>query len=266
MNVPCSGSSPEVQELKFMKYRLLFYLLILTVFSATGQPVRVAVAANARFVLKKLADDFKKQTGIAVEVISGSSGKLSAQIKNGAPFDVFLSADMEFAEGVYADGFALTKPRVYALGSLIVCSSTHTDVKNWKSYITGKQVGKIAIANPKLAPYGKAAEEALNHYQLYQAAADRLVFAESISQVNTYVLKGAVNIGFTTQSLVYELQPSQSFQWQKIDPSAYAPIKQGAVLLKYSKNRNYLNNKRFFDYLFSPGAKAIFRRFGYTAT
>jgi len=241
-------------------------LLTLISCSAFAQPVRVAVAANAQFVLKKLADDFRKRTGVTVEVISGASGKLTAQIKNGAPYDIFLSADMDFAQSVYTDGFALNQPKVYALGSLIVCSSTGAEVKNWKAYISGKTSGKIAIANPKLAPYGKAAEEALNHYGLYQAAADRLVFAESISQVNTYVLKGAVNIGFTTQSLVYELDPSQQFQWQKVDPSAYAPIRQGAVMLKYSKNKNFVNNKRFFDYLFSAGAKAIFRKFGYTTT
>jgi molybdate transport system substrate-binding protein len=244
----------------------LFFLITLGPVFAFAQPVRVAVAANAQFVLKKLAEDFKKRTGLPVEVIGGASGKLTAQIKNGAPYDIFLSADMGFAQSVYHDGFALTKPKVYALGSLIVCSSSGANVKNWTSYITSESPGKIAIADPKLAPYGKAAEEALNHYKIYQAASDRLVFAESISQVNTYVLKGAVNLGFTTQSLVYELNPSQNFKWHKVDPSAYAPIMQAAVLLKYSKNKNFANNKRFFDYLFSAAARAIFRKFGYTTT
>lgn len=247
-----------------LKKLLLCAILFLSGFLTFGQPVRVAVAANAQFVLKKLAEDFKKRTGLTVEVISGASGKLAVQIKNGAPYDIFLSADMDFAQNLYDDGFALSRPKVYALGSLIVCSSTGADVKDWKSWISTKKPGKIAIGNPKVAPYGKAAEEALNHYKLYQSAAERLVFAESISQVNTYVLQGAVAIGFTTQSLVYELPASQRFQWIKVDPSAYAPIEQGAVLLKNSKNQNELNNKRFFDYLFSAGAKAIFRKFGYT--
>lgn len=239
-------------------------LIVLASKSSFAQPVRVAVAANAQFVLKKLATDFKSKTGIAVEIIAGASGKLAVQIKNGAPYDIFLSADMDFAKNLFTAGFTLSKPKIYALGSLIICSSTGADLKNWKAYLTSKSGGKTAIANPRVAPYGKAAEETLNYYKIYQQAADKLVYAESISQVNTYVLQGAVSVGFTAQSLVYELPLSQHFQWQKIDPSAYAPIEQGAVLLKYSKNKNYVNNKRFFDYLFSAAAKAIFRQYGYT--
>lgn len=245
------------------KKNILIFSLILAVLPAIAQPVRVAVAANAQFVSRKLAADFKQKTGIDVEVISGSSGKLSSQIKNGAPYDIFLSADMDFAQSIYDDGFAWNKPRVYALGSLIVCSANGTDLQHWKSYITNQTAGKIAIANPKLAPYGKAAEQSLNYLHLYEKAANRLVFGESISQVNTYVLKGVVNIGFTTESLVYEVPGQSDFKWQRIDPSTYQPIKQGAVLLKYAKNKNFANSKRFFDYLFSGGAKAIFKQFGY---
>jgi molybdate transport system substrate-binding protein len=246
------------------KKLIILALFILSAAGVFAQPVRVAVAANAQFVVKKLAEDFKKKSGIAVEVISGSSGKLTAQIKNGAPYAIFLSADMDFAQTVFNDGFALAQPRVYALGSLIVGSTTGVDVKNWKRYITTQAPGKIAIANPKLAPYGKAAEQALRKLQLYDKAQSRLVFGESISQVNTYVLKGVVNIGFTTASIVYELPAGSNFKWQKINPADYQPIKQGAVLLKYAKDKNYINNKRFFDYLFSASAKSIFRKFGYT--
>ncbi|KIO75270.1 hypothetical protein TH53_21440 [Pedobacter lusitanus] len=242
---------------------VLLLFIALTIHQAGAQPVRVAVAANAQFVLRKLADDFKQKTGIEVEVISGSSGKLSAQIKNGAPYDIFLSADMDFAQSIYADGFALSKPRVYALGSLIICSATGADIGNWKTLIRDQKTGKIAIANPVLAPYGKAAQQALNYYKIYQDVSPRLVFGESISQVNTYVLKEVVNIGFTTESLVYELSAANHFKWLKIDTRAYSPIQQGAVLLKYSNNKNFTRNKRFYDYLFSAGAKAIFGRFGY---
>lgn len=247
----------------FKKF-LLVLLVTLSALPVLAQPVRVAVAANAQFVVKKIAEEFTRKTGIAVEVVSGSSGKLAVQIKNGAPYDVFLSADMEFAQTVYADGFALTKPRIYALGSLIVCSATGADLTNWKSLLSTQSTGKVAIANPKLAPYGKAASEALNHFNLYRAIADRLVFAESISQVNTYVLKKVVNIGFTTESLVYELPAGSDFKWKKVDPAAYQPIQQGVILLKYAKQQNFVQHKKFYDYLFSASAKAIFRKFGYT--
>lgn len=241
----------------------LTVFLFLCCLCTIAQPVRVAVAANAQFVLNKLKADFGKKTGIAVEIISGASGKLTTQIKNGAPYDLFLSADMQFADDVYAAGLALIKPRVYALGSLIVCSATDADLKNWKALVVNKNTGKIAIAYPKLAPYGKAAEATLKHFKLYNDTSPQLVFGESISQVNTYVLKKVVAIGFTTESLVYEIPADRSFKWLRIDPSAYSPIRQGAVLLKHAKGINYVNSKRFYDYLFSKAAQVIFKQYGY---
>jgi len=248
---------------KIIKSCLIFTGFILINLQLTAQPVRVAVAANARFVLGKLKAGFEKKTGIAVEVISGSSGKLATQIKNGAPYDIFLSADMQFAEAVYAGGFALDKPKVYASGSLIVCSATGLDVRDWKTLITEKKTGKVAIANAELAPYGKAAAEALRHFRLYEKAAPQFVFGESVSQVNTYILKRVVALGFTTESLVYEIPSNPDFKWQRIDQAAYAPILQGGVLLKHAKNKNYQNNKRFFDYIFSTEARTIFKQYGY---
>ena len=244
------------------KYSLLLFLLLISM-NVDAQSLRVAVAANAAFVLKQLKADFMKKTGISVEVISGSSGKLATQIKNGAPYDLFLSADMGFAEDVYKAGFSSIKPKIYASGSLIVCSSTGADLKNWKSLVTDGKSGKVAIGNPALAPYGKAAEQAMNYYHIYKKAAPQLVFGESISQVNTYVLKKAVNIGFTTESLVYELPSNSGMKWLRVDPAAYTPIHQGALLLKHA-NSNLANCKRFYDYLFSPAAKKIFKAYGYS--
>jgi molybdate transport system substrate-binding protein len=232
-------------------------------FGCLAQPVRVAVAANASFVLKKLAAEYKKKTGITIEVISGSSGKLATQIKNGAPYDIFLSADMEFTDAVYKAGFALTRPKVYAMGSLIIGSATGASLKSWKQLVSSNTGGKIAIANPQLAPYGKAAQQALQKLKLYDAARPRLVFAESISQVNTYILKKAVDLGFTTESLVYELPAPTAFKWVRVDASSYSALKQGAVLLKYAKNGNYDNARGFYSYLFSAEAKSTFMHFGY---
>lgn len=237
--------------------------MMLSTLTVLAQPVRVAVAANAQFVLKKISADFKQRTGIDVEIISGSSGKLSTQIRNGAPYDLFLSADMDFARELYTAGFSVNKPRVYALGSLIVCSTTGLVPENWKTLVKEEKTGKIAIGNPSVAPYGKAAVQAMNFYGLYKELISRLVFGESISQVNTYVLKGVVNIGFTTESLVYELSPAAHFKWVRIDPRAYQPIEQGVVLLKHSKNKNFTNNKRFYDYLFSAEARTVFGQYGY---
>lgn len=241
----------------------LWLIVLFIGFSVQAQTIRVAVAANAQFVLQKLKADFEQKTGIAVEVISGSSGKLSSQIQSGAPYDIFLSADMEFAELLFKKGFALSKPRVYATGSLIVCSARGADVRNWKKIVSTATTEKFAIANPKTAPYGKAAEEALNYFKLYKAISGKLVFGESINQVNTYLVKQVVELGFTTESLVYEMPPGITLKWFRIDKSAYKPIRQGCVLLKHAKSGSDLNSRKFYDYLFSPAAKLIFKQYGY---
>ncbi|HMI02948.1 MAG TPA: molybdate ABC transporter substrate-binding protein [Pedobacter sp.] len=241
-------------------FALLFLMLSLT---AQAQTLRVAVAANAQFVMKALQADFKKKTGIETEMISGSSGKLTAQIKNGAPYDVFLSADMDFPEALYNEGFGINRPKVYALGSLIVCSSSDFDVKNWRSLLTGIKTNKIAIANPALAPYGKAAKQALRRYGLWDKISPKIVFGESISQVNTYISAGVVSLGFTTEALVYESPDAAKLKWAKIDHKAYEEIQQGMLILAYAKKGNLDKALKFFNYLQSPAARQLFVKNGY---
>src|ERR1700749_4157112 len=144
-----------------MKKLILFITIFLITSGIHAQTLQVAVAANLQSVIKVLDADFTKQTGIAVQPIIGSSGNLVNQIKNGAPFDVFLSADISFPESLFKDGFCMDEPVVYAWGNLIICSNQKTDFKNWVALLQRKKIGKIAIANPSIAPYGKAAEEAL---------------------------------------------------------------------------------------------------------
>lgn len=238
----------------------MFLMLSLT---TQAQTLRVAVAANAQFVMKALQADFKKKTGIETEIIAGSSGKLTAQIRNGAPYDVFLSADMEFPKALYNEGFGINPPKVYALGSLIVCSTSDFDVKNWRSLLTGTEINKIAIANPALAPYGKAAKQTLHHYGLWDKISAKIVFGESISQVNTYVSAGAVSLGFTTEAVVYESPDATKLKWIKIDHKAYGKIQQGMLILAYAKRGNYNKAIKFFNYLQSPAARQLFVKNGY---
>lgn len=243
-----------------MKAKILAgFLFICCAFSAPAQQVRVAVAANAQFVTAALAEKFKKKTGIAIELVSGSSGKLAAQIENGAPFDVFLSADMEFPARLFDKGFG-EKPRAYALGSLILCSRSKAfPLANWRNAVMSASVKKIAIANAAIAPYGKAAEEALTYYTLLDRLKPRLVYGESISQVNTYILTGAVSAGFTTEALVHEVAANDTLYWIRVPTASYAPIRQGALLV--SKQNSAA--KRFYSYLFSDEARAAFKKYGY---
>lgn len=245
----------------FALYFLLFIVITQTAF-AQSRPLRIAVAANAQFVIKALQVEFKKKTGVEAEIIVGSSGNLVAQIKNGAPFDIFMSADMEFADAVYKAGLAITKPKEYALGSLIVCSRG-TDVNNWRALVTSTNNRKIAIANPRLAPYGKAAEQALRKYDLWQNVQPRLVFGESVSQVNNYIITGAVVLGFTTEALIHEYPGKEKLKWVRVDKNAYDIIRQGFLVLNYAKKGNYDNAMRFYDYILSAPAREIFKKFGY---
>jgi molybdate transport system substrate-binding protein len=243
--------------------KLLFVCICLISFQAYAQPLRIAVAANAQFVVKALQADFKKRTGIETQTVVGSSGKLTAQIKNGAPYDFFLSADMEFPEALFKTGFAVSKPKEYALGSLIVCSTSITALKKWKTILAGNMVNKVAIGNPVVAPYGKAAEEALRYYKLWDKVKSKLVYGESISQVNTYITTNIVAIGFTTEALVYEYKGQRKLSWVRVDPAAYGKISQGMIVLNYSKKVNYQKAMKFYNYLSSSAAKQILKNNGY---
>ena len=237
---------------------------ILLQYTAFAQPLRIAVAANAQAVIKLLQADFKKRTGISTEAIVGASGKLSTQIENGAPFDVFLSADMEFPQQLYKKGLTLNKPKVYAQGILIVCSSNGNVAANWQRLISSGGAGKIAIANPKTAPYGKAAEEALAYYDLTARAKPNLVYGESISQVNTYITTGVVGVGFTTEAFLYERESGDAFKWMRVDPKSYDKIEQGMVVLNHAKKANAKGAMKFADYMSSAPAKGILKQNGYT--
>lgn len=229
----------------------------------SAQVLRVAVAANAQVLIKKLRADFFNKTRIKMETIIGASGKLTTQIMNGAPYDVFLSADTEFPDQLYAKGFGLQKPKIYAVGSLIICGNTKIDLKNWQKELYDPKSGRIAIANPKTAPYGKAAEEALTYYNLKGKITPKLVYAESISQVNTYIQTDAVSIGFTTESFLYENLDQSKLKWARVDPKSYKAIEQGAILLTYSKKGMLKAATRFYEYLSTASAQNIIRRSGY---
>ena len=247
-----------------MNKKLLIFLMVTAVFlhnSLFAQNIRVAAAANLQSVIEVLQKDFKQKTGIIIEPIIGSSGKLVAQISNGAPFDVFLSADMRFPETLFKTGFAVKKPVVYATGSLIICSSQNIGFNNWERTLMTARVKKIAIANPAIAPYGKAAQDVLQRKGVLDNVKNKIVYGESISQVNTYITTGVADIGFTTQALIKDAGSKAQLYYQIIDPKEYAPILQGMILLKHAANNP--KAEKFYQYILSPAAKKIFTEYGY---
>ena len=134
------------------RIKILTAACLLLTAPAFAQNLKVAVAANLQSVIKVLEKDFKQKTGIAIEPIVGSSGNLAAQVRNGAPYDLFLSADMSFPETLFKDGFSARKPMVYAQGSLIICSSQNIGFENWERILMTGRIKKIAVANPAIAP------------------------------------------------------------------------------------------------------------------
>ncbi|OCX54769.1 molybdate ABC transporter substrate-binding protein [Mucilaginibacter sp. PPCGB 2223] len=249
--------------MKFGKFILTSLLLFFAGIIAQAQTLQVAAAANLQSVIKALGADFKKQTGIEIQPITGSSGNLVNQIKNGAPFDVFLSADISFPESLYKAGFSMDEPVVYAWGNLIVCSRQKLDLKNWQSLLQKGKVKKIAIANAAIAPYGKAAEEALIKTGIMNSVKPKLVYGESIAQVNTYITTGAVTVGFTSQSFIKDADKNAKLYWAPVDVNLYTAIQQGMVILKHGKETNFENAQKFYKYILSPSAKAIFTQYGY---
>ncbi|MBK6622259.1 MAG: molybdate ABC transporter substrate-binding protein [Saprospirales bacterium] len=227
------------------------------------EPLTVAVAANAQFALKEIEAAFEAQTGIAVEVITGSSGKLSAQIRQGAPYDVFVSADTKYPEYLFREGKGAEAPRTYAFGALVLWTLKDLDISKGPALLADPAIQKIGIPNPQTAPYGEQAMRVLEHYQLLESVRDRLVFGESIAQANQYILSGACELGFTAKSVVMAPDLRGKGYWIELDKSAYLPIAQAALLTGYGKERHPHESRQFYDYLFSPQGRAIFQKFGY---
>jgi molybdate transport system substrate-binding protein len=244
----------------YIKSITLFALCcFLFLIPAHAQNLKVAIAANLQPVIKDLQKDFKKRTGI--DIISGSSGNLTAQIRNGAPFDLFLSADTNFPETLHKSGFALKKPVMYASGVLIICSTQNLNFTTWDKLLLTANIKKIAIGNPAIAPYGKAAEQTLKQAGIYEKVKPKIVFGEGITQVNTYITTGVVQAGFTTLSLVKDAANKTALYYKLINPKTYTPIQQGMVLLKHAQHNT--KAEKFYQYIMSPDAKNIFKAYGY---
>src|SRR6476469_8953610 len=150
------------------KFSLVFYILLLTISSFAQTKLTVAAAANVQYVMNELVKDFDSSASIQTDIILNSSGKLTAQIKEGAPYDVFVSADMKYPQELYKSGYAIDSPKVYANG-LLVLWTIQAGIKPLAdlSVLTSDAIRKIAIANPQTAPYGEASVKAMNYYKLY---------------------------------------------------------------------------------------------------
>jgi molybdate transport system substrate-binding protein len=242
--------------------RPLILALALAILPAAAQ-ITAAVAANVRYAMEELKSDFKKASGIEVKTVYGASGSLTAQIRNGAPFDVFVSADMAFPDSLFAWGLAAEKPKPYAYGRLVLWTTRDLDLGKGLAVLAEPAQARIALADPRLAPYGREAVKAMRRAGVYERAQSRLVFAEDVSQVNQYVLTGAADVGFTAKASVLAPESEGKGRWIEVDGAAYDSIAQGAVLCKRSRETHPADASRFLAYLYSAPARAILARYGY---
>ncbi len=241
-----------------MKKIVLFVLFCISVW---GSVIKVAVAANMSYAMPEIVKAFyKKYPDIKVEILIGSSGKLFAQIKNSAPFDIFLSANMKYPNALYKQKLCITAPKVYATGALALLSSKRKDFSKGIMLLKDKNIKKIALANPKIAPYGKAAVEALRKSFIYNKLKNKFVYAQSVAQATTYSIIAA-DIGFVAKSTLFSRHMKKykkDINWIEIKPFLYTPIKQGIVLLKDKKEA-----REFYNFMFGNTVKNILISFGY---
>jgi molybdate transport system substrate-binding protein len=224
----------------------------------------VAAAANLTYALAPLDAAFAKSNpGVAIVPVLGSSGNLVAQIRNGAPYDVFLSADMDFprrlAQAGGAQGSSLT---VFAMGRLVLWTvNPVVPMNSVAETVRSPAVLKLAIANATTAPYGRAAQQAMEKLGVWGDARPKLVVGESISQTAQFVQTGNADAGFVAMSLVLAPKLKHLGRWLEVPPELYEPIAQGAVLTAHGSGNAAA--RRYLEFLHSPAAMEIFRRFGY---
>lgn len=248
-----------------MKKILIFLTLCVFGYSAN---INIAAAANVTYAFKELESQFKKENpDTSINVTLGASGNLVAQIQNGAPFDVFMAANMKFAQKLYDENLAVTKPVIYAQGALALLTlrTNVTDLSKGLEALKSENVKLIAIANPKTAPYGEASVETLKKLGIYEIIKSKIIEAKSIGETLTQTLT-ATDAGFVAASALHEeglkkYNLKENVNYILIDQKLYSPINQGIVITKHGKDN--MDAKKFYDFVLSEKGKAIFKAYGY---
>lgn len=242
----------------------IFLALALAVFSYAGN-LNIAAAANTTYAFDEIKAEFKKlHPDVNINVSLGASGGLSTQIRNGAPFDIFMAADMKFADDIYKDGLAIAPAVVYAKGKLAMLSVRGVDVSKGLEVLKDPKIKTISIGNPKTAPYGTASVEAFKKAEVYDAIKSKLVEAKSIGDALSQTLSAA-DVGFVAASAMYSPKMAKYKEGKHfvlVDETLYDPIAQGIVILKHAENNP--EAKAFYDFILDKQGKAIFKKYGYS--
>ncbi|MDR2691427.1 MAG: molybdate ABC transporter substrate-binding protein [Dysgonamonadaceae bacterium] len=247
-----------------MKKRFVFISVVLfslLVGNMQGQTVKVAAAANLRYALEEIKKQYEAgNPAVKVEITFGSSGLLTQQILNGAPFDFFMAADTDFPEKVSAAGFAAGKVETYIYGKLALWSLS-LDVSNGLEALFLPAVKKIAVADPKKAPYGKSAVELLKSRGMYDRINSKIVWGDNISQTAQFAFSGNADRGFIALSLALAPDMQGKGSCYVFPETICPPLEQACVLIKGSeKNGEAL---KFKQYVISPSCDSLWEKYGY---
>jgi molybdate transport system substrate-binding protein len=229
-----------------------------------AQEITVAAAADLQFAMQDVAARFQKETGKTVKVVYGSSGNFFQQIQNGAPFDMFFSADADYPRKLEAAGLAQPgSVYQYARGKLVVWVSNGSklDLSSGMQVLLDPSIKKIAIANPQHAPYGKAAVAAMQKANIYEKVKDKFVLGENISQTASFVVSGAADVGIVALSLALSPNMNDKGRYAEVPRTEYPPIEQDCVILKSSRNKEAAG--QFSSYFKSDRVADILKNYGF---
>ena len=250
------------------RHAVALLALVGTTVCAAAQVITVAAASDLNFALKELARTYEARSGTKVRLTFGSSGTFFTAIQNGAPYDLYFSADVDFPKQLEAAGLVVPGTLYeYALGRLVLWApkTSPLNVNDGLKLLAEASVRKIAIANPKHAPYGRAAEQAMRAAGVYEKASPKLVLGENISQAAQFAQTGNADVGLIALALV--AHPSSNApgglegKYWLVPAEMYRPIRQAAVVVKSSRQKDAA--KKFLDYVKSDEARAILKKYGF---
>lgn len=238
---------------------LLLLLISLGPTRAQAEKISVAVASNFVSTVKEIARQFESTSGYSIEVVNASTGKLYAQIRHGAPYDIFFAADVERPAILEQENIGVANSRVtYALGTLALWSPDQNRVTGEETLFQSEELRHIAIANPKHAPYGRAAQQLLQAKGVWADFSDKLVRGENIGQTYQFVDSGNAELGFVAYSQIVSRDTSDKGSYWRVPHSDHDPIAQQALLLNESKVA-----REFLDFVLSTEGRTIIRQHGY---
>ena len=244
-------------------YLLLLLILGITIPATAAEKITIAAAADLKFAMDEIIGSFKKQQpGSEIDVIYGSSGKFLTQIQQDAPFDLFFSADIAYPRELARKGLAASEVKPYAIGRLVLWSNSMDVTKITLDGLTAATITRIAIANPKHAPYGKRAEEAMKSAGLWDKLQPKLVLGENIAHAAQFVQTGNAQVGIIALSLALNPELANKGGYYLLPAKLHTPLEQGYIITKRGADKRLA--RKFSDFMTTRASRTIMAKYGFT--